>query len=295
MRIAILGLWTQVRRLWRPAITFVVVLASLSRCIEWTQPREADNSSIVRYISAVQTSAGDANAILRTGAPPADGSGPVVTAPIPEQILLGGTIQVTASASAVFNTVVVAVPGVNDYWELTLTAPTTSVQLLLVFSQDIPKELFDVRLGGASGGTFGTSQQSPISVISVGTGDVQINITWDSRADVDLHVVDPPGEEIYWGAKTSTSGGQLDLDSNAGCGSDGPRAENVFWASGLTPPPGAYVVRVDYWSNCAEVQTNYVVTVNVRGRPPQVFSGVFTGSGDAGNKGAGRLITTLTY
>jgi hypothetical protein len=275
-------------------MTFVVVLASASRCIEWTQPTGAGDN-ITHYVAAVQTAVGGTAAILRTGSPPADGAGPVVTAPIPEQILLGGTIQVTASASTPFSTVVVAVPGVSDYWELTLAAPTTSVQLLVVFSQDIPKDVFDVRLGGSSGGVFGAAQQSPVSVISVGTGDVQINITWDSRADLDLHVVDPSGAEIYWADKTSTTGGQLDLDSNAGCGSDGPRAENVFWASGLVPPPGTYQVRVDYWSNCAEVTTNYVVTVNVRGRAPQVFNGVFTGSGDAGAQGSGRAITTFTY
>lgn len=122
-----------------------------------------------------------------------------------------------------------------------------------------------------------------------------MNITWDSRADVDLHVLDPLGEEVYWAHKTAVSGGTLDLDSNAGCGSDGPRAENIFWGSGLIAPRGDYVIRVDYWSNCADVKTNYVVTVNTRGKPSQVFTGFFTGNGDGGGKGSGRIITTSTY
>lgn len=287
--------WTHVRRLWRPAMTFALVLASASSCVEWKQPTEAEETSVARYVAAVQTSLGDASAVLRKGAPPAGGAGPVVTAPIPSLILLGGTVQVTASSASAFTHVMVAVPGVNDYWELTLTAPALSVELLLVFSQEIPKNSFDVRLAGALGGPFGAVQESAVSVISVGTGDVQINITWDSRADVDLHVVDPSGGEIYWASKTSTTGGQLDLDSNAGCGSDGPRAENIFWASGLVAPHGDYLVRADYWSNCGEVRTNYVVTVNAKGRAPQVFSGFFIGPGDAGNKGSGRTITTLAY
>lgn len=295
MRLGILHFLNQVRRLWRPALTLVLVLASSSGCIEWKQPTEAEESSIARYISAVETVAGDARAVRVSGAPPAASGGPIVTATIPALVLLGGTIQVTASAALPFTKVVVAVPDVQDYWELTLAAATTSVQVLIVFSQEIPKNVFDVRLGGSNGSAFGVFQQSGVAVISVGTGDVQVNITWDSRADVDLHVIDPSGAEIYWAAKTSATGGQLDLDSNAGCGSDGPRAENIFWASGLVAPRGEYVVRVDYWSNCGEVRTNYVVTVNVRGKAPQVFSGFFTGQGDAGGKGSGRNITTFTY
>ena len=104
------------------------------------------------------------------------------------------------------------------------------------------------------------------------------NITWNSTADVDLHVVDPLGEEVYWAHKGAVSGGQLDLDSNAGCGTDGPRAENIFWASGLVAPRG-----------------DYVVTINLRGKPPVVYTGSFTGSGDGGGKGSGRIITTATY
>jgi hypothetical protein len=35
MRLGIRQLWTQLRRLWRPAMTSVFVLASSSRSIEW--------------------------------------------------------------------------------------------------------------------------------------------------------------------------------------------------------------------------------------------------------------------
>ena len=288
-------LWNELRRLWRPAMTLVVVLAAWSRCIEWKQPMETEEASVARYISAVETVAGDARAVLRRGTPPVAGAGPIVTAPVPALVLLGGTVQVTASATTPFTTVAVLVPGVDDYWDLTLTGATTSVQVLIVFSQEIPKNVFDVRLGGSNGSAFGAFQQSQVAVISVGTGDVQVNITWDSKADVDLHVIDPSGAEIYWAGKTSPTGGQLDLDSNAGCGTDGPRAENIFWASGLIAPRGEYVVRVDYWSNCSEVRTNYIVTVNARGKPPQVFSGFFTGPGDGGGRGSGRNITTFVY
>ena len=285
------------RRLWQPAFTACLLAwgTSLGGCIEWKQPLETDRPSIANYISAVQASNGTLSAVLATGTPAATGSNPVVTAPIPALVLLGGTIQVTVSSATPFTKLAVVIPDLDDYWELTLPAATTSTPILIVFSQNIPTPVFQMRLAGANGGPYGAYQNAPISVISVGTGDVQVNITWDSPADVDLHVVDPLGEELYWAHKSAVSGGKLDLDSNAACGSDGPRAENIFWTAGLIAPRGDYVVRVDYWSSCSAVKTSYVVTVNTRGKPPQVFTGFFTGSGDGGGKASGRIITTATY
>ena len=283
-----------VSRLWRPALT-ASLLVTLTACIEWEQSLASERPTIANYVSAVETIDGSAKATLKAGAPVTTGAVPVVTAPIPALILLGGTIQVTASSATAFTKLAVVIPDLDDHWELTLPAATTSAQILIVFGQNVPVPVFQMRLAGSAGGPFGAAQTSPISMISVGTGDVQINITWDSRADVDLHVVDPFGEEVYWAHKTAVSGGTLDLDSNARCGSDGPRAENIFWASGLVAPRGEYLVRADYWSNCSDVKTNYVVTVNTRGKPPQVFTGFFTGSGDGGGKGSGRIITRTTY
>ena len=287
--------WSEIRHLWRPALTFLVMVAGTSRCIEWKQPMETEDSSIARYIAAVQTAQGDVHAVLHSGSPPAVGAGPVVSANIPALILLGGTIQVTVTSATPFNKVAIIVPGVTDYWELTLPGTTLSLQVLVVFSQEIPKHVFELRMAGAGGGAYGAIQVAPVSVITVGTGDVQVNITWDTRADVDLHVLDPSGAEIYWANKSAVTGGQLDLDSNAGCGSDGPRAENIFWPGGLIAPRGEYSVRVDYWSSCGAPSTSYVVTVNVRGLAPQVFSGVLIGQGDGGGKGSGRTIATVAY
>ncbi len=284
----------QLSRLWRPAISLGLLVA-LTGCIEWKQPTASQEVGVARYISGVQTLDGTTKAVLVSGQAPPTGAGPIVTAPIPALVLLGGTIQVPVVSTTPFTKVAVNVPGVVDYWEVTLPAPTTSVQLLIVFGQDIPKTVFSLNLGGAAANVYGTSQTNSVSVISVGTGDVQINVTWDSKADLDLHVVDPTQQEIYWAGRTSTTGGMLDLDSNAACATDGPRAENVFWASGLIAPRGEYQVRVDQWSNCGAPLTNYVVTVNARGKPPQVFTGFFTGTGDGGGRGAGRNIVAFTY
>ena len=128
-------------------------------------------------------------------------------------------------------------------------------------------------------------------VVQVGTGDVQVTLAWDSDSDVDLHVVDPSGQEVYWANRDVPSGGNLDLDSNAGCSLDDVRNENIVWPVGQAPQ-GTYTVRVDYWSSCGVEATDYTVLVN-NGGNVEVFSGQFTGTGDRGGSGSGIDITTF--
>ena len=75
-----------------------------------------------------------------------------------------------------------------------------------------------------------------------GYGDVQVTLTWNNTADLDLWVTDPYGETIYYAHPWSASGGQLDVDDIDGYG-----PENIFWPTGGAPS-GEYQVRVDYYS-----------------------------------------------
>jgi hypothetical protein len=85
-----------------------------------------------------------------------------------------------------------------------------------------------------------------------GTGDVTVRLSWGTEDDLDLHVIDPNGAEIYYSNRTSPSGGQLDRDANPGCGSlTTSPVENVFWARD-TAPRGQYTVKVRYYSDCGE-------------------------------------------
>jgi len=142
----------------------------------------------------------------------------------------------------------------------------------------------------SSCGMSGPSNEVRVLVVSV-SGDVQVQASWDTAADVDLHVVEPNGTEIYYGNRSSATGGQLDVDSNAACSGADTRIENIRWARA---PAGTYTVRVDYWSSCNAAQTNYLVTVK-NGPATQTFSGSFTGGGDRGAAGGGRLITTFVH
>jgi hypothetical protein len=143
-------------------------------------------------------------------------------------------------------------------------------------------------------GRVGRSIVRPFEVQAVGSGDVQVSLSWDTSTDVDLHVVEPAGgEEIYWANRSSVTGGMLDLDSNAGCSIDGVNNENTTWVTG-SPLAGEHIVRVDFWSDCSGIPANYVVTTKVCGAV-NTFSGSFAaGTDDQGGFGSGREITRFT-
>lgn len=135
----------------------------------------------------------------------------------------------------------------------------------------------------------------PISIVRVQSGDVQVSINWGTATDVDLYVVDPLGEEIFYGHRNSESGGELDLDSNAAC-SSGPQNENIYWPTGGAPL-GEYEVRVNYWSACNHSgRTTWRVTVVTGGEDVEFFDGAFEADDAVGGaEGAGVPVTAFTW
>ncbi|MEK6477108.1 hypothetical protein WJR50_06225 [Catalinimonas sp. 4WD22] len=103
--------------------------------------------------------------------------------------------------------------------------------------------------------------------LAYGGGDVQITLTWDNTADIDLHVIEPNGERIYYVTPESTTGGMLDVDDVDGFG-----PENIFWPTQQSPQ-GLYQVEVDHYSG--ESPTNYTVLVQTLGQTRQ-YSGTIT-------------------
>ena len=79
------------------------------------------------------------------------------------------------------------------------------------------------------------------SALEYGYGDVQITLRWTNTADLDLHVLDPNGEEIYWDNDYSSSGGRLDVDDINGYG-----PENIYWPKNEAPN-GNYEVHVHHY------------------------------------------------
>ena len=72
-------------------------------------------------------------------------------------------------------------------------------------------------------------------------GEVQFSLAWKNVNDVDLHVVAPSGQHIWWLEKQSQCRGVLDVDMNVNGESETP-VENTRWLTNA--PSGRYTVIV---------------------------------------------------
>jgi hypothetical protein len=111
-----------------------------------------------------------------------------------------------------------------------------------------------------------TPDPGPTPEPELGTGDVQITLRWSSSADIDLHVFEPDGTEIWYSDPGPTAtGGRLDVDSNVGCEQEAS-VENVFWPEGDMPVGGYRVVVTGFEvDGCGS--GDYEVTASVQGQP----------------------------
>jgi hypothetical protein len=109
-------------------------------------------------------------------------------------------------------------------------------------------------------GNVGAYQQVEIELVQSGTGDVKVTLSFDRVHDLDLHVIEPNGEEISFTNNASATGGQLDLDSGSNCEASAANAENVFWPPGGAPA-GEYRVTVQNYQQCSAGAIAYTVRV----------------------------------
>ena len=96
-------------------------------------------------------------------------------------------------------------------------------------------------------------------------GSIQITLTWESAADLDLHVNDAWGEDIWYGHQIAESGGELDYDANAACEEAQPHpTENTHWPY-EGAPDGRYDLRVEVFDTCGTSDLNWTLTARVNG------------------------------
>jgi hypothetical protein len=136
------------------------------------------------------------------------------------------------------------------------------------------------------------------------SGDLVVTLSWDTESNLDLHVVDPNGVEIYWNDQSSqppfsfdqTDGGSygyIDYDSNANCVIDGLRREDAIWPK--QPPGGEYTVRVDAASLCGQPIANWTVRALLDGAQIGQASGVELDVDTRGSHGAGAGVLALQF
>lgn len=89
-----------------------------------------------------------------------------------------------------------------------------------------------------AGGRLAVVQQQ----VDVGIPDLVVVITWNTdNTDVDLHVVEPSGEECYYSHQLTRTGGKLTRDVRQGYGPEMYVVRNAV--------PGAYRLRAQYFAS----------------------------------------------
>ncbi|MFN8651249.1 MAG: hypothetical protein U0133_05035 [Gemmatimonadales bacterium] len=274
-------------QLWNRRILAAAMMAavtSLTACTATTKPGTEFN--IQDFISSVSANNGSIQAALVEGPAPAEAGGPAAAVSGISLMINGGSSQQTVNAGAAFTKVILAVDGLNNYYELTLPAGVTTQGIVISANPAAYASNMTFAYAVEDGSGVGAYARQAMRFLQVGTGDIQISVAWDDSADVDLHVIDPNGDHIFFGNRTVGSGGTLDLDANAACGRNTPPGggdptfvsnENVVWPAGKAIP-GQYVVFLHLWSACGLTTTNYVATVQRAGAQPQIVQGTFTGT-----------------
>jgi hypothetical protein len=90
--------------------------------------------------------------------------------------------------------------------------------------------------------------------------------------------------------------GFLDRDSNANCVEDAWREEDVAWAG--DPDPGTYIFRVDEFSACGTVATNFILQEYVDGKEntaQRVVGTLLASQADGGGDGSGLTVLTSQF
>jgi hypothetical protein len=197
--------------------------------------------------------------------------------------------SVSGSVSGTAVAVLIGLSGDNAHWLLPVGVPDLDVPGnftfggTMSFSSEVPvgNHALVIRAIDAHGAQ-GPAQALTLKVDSpVPVGALVVQLTWDTEADLDLHVrvpnpkyvaTDPmmkpykdvwskgplalPNGPTYTQAEIDAAG-QIGFDSNARCQIDGVRNEALIFPK--TPPSGTYEVRIDAYSLCAEATARWYV------------------------------------
>ena len=226
---------------------------------------------------------------------PAATSDEVIDVFMNHNVIPGGSSYVTLTSETAAKKILVGLKDQVGYYEIAPQANRDyDYSFVMMVDQDITlgeeQTSFTVQVAIVDeNGNISQIWESPVTLLAVGTGALQVSLSFDNAKDVDLHLIEPEyndeyGEpvgfysrHIYYGNRRSLNGGELDLDSNPSCSLDYVNNENITYNDSTAYlVPGTYKVYVDLWENCDEtIPTNYVVTVFYGGNLIASKSAVF--------------------
>ena len=97
--------------------------------------------------------------------------------------------------------------------------------------------------------------------------DLRCSLSWSNYDDLDLHLLEPDGYEIYFPNKRrlSPSHGVLDVDMNAGAGTTRTPVENICYTNRRKMKPGVYRLGVHQYAKRESTNVGFTVEVEFDG------------------------------
>ena len=98
-------------------------------------------------------------------------------------------------------------------------------------------------------------------------GDLRCSLSWLNYDDLDLHMIEPGGFEIYFGnrGQYSPNRGTLDVDMNAGVGQTRTPVENITYATRSSMKEGTYKLVVNQYNQRETKDVGFEVEVEFDG------------------------------
>lgn len=90
-------------------------------------------------------------------------------------------------------------------------------------------------------------------------GELRVSLSWFNHDDLDLHVIEPSGNHIYYGNKSN----KLDVDMNAGGNMSRNPVENVIFVN--NPIEGNYQVKVNNFAKREATSKGFEVQIESKG------------------------------
>jgi len=177
-----------------------------------------------------------------------------------DRALAGGMNFITIKCKELYELFELSVKGQIGYWTVAPEVETTpehnSYTIPIIYGTGFSEDMNMTVCGRREDGTKTKGYDVNFTYVESQSGDLNINLTFSTPKDVDLHLYTPSGIHIYYGNRGGSTviDGEsinygLDHDSNPGCNIDGLNNENIFIPAELIED-GEYTVEVNLYANC---------------------------------------------
>ncbi len=227
-----------------------------------------------------------------------------------DQVMNGAMNFITIITEKKIRKFFVGVKGVNGYLEYDPNSNSSSASTLntyiipVMMSQNYTGNSTIVLSGQLDNGEVTAPVENQVYYIETMPGAIEVKLAFSNSKDVDLHVITPSGEHIFYdnrgGVYTDEFGDEisygLDVDSNAGCHIDNINKENIYIPAELVEN-GVYKVIVDMYSNCQpSIPTSWSIVARYQGELLTPTTGNNPAAGVYQvNAGDGDMTTVMTF